>query len=75
MITPLERPLRRLVTVDGAPYVATFAPEGVHLTPKGRRKGVAVSWEDILAGGVELRSRLVGSLSPAQPRTAPRSKR
>jgi hypothetical protein len=64
MITPLERPLRRLVTVDGTAYVATFAPNGVRLTPKGHRKGVEVSWEDILAGGVALRSQLVGSLAP-----------
>jgi hypothetical protein len=62
MTTPLDRPLRRAVLIDGEPYVATLSAEGVKLTGKGRRKGVEVSWSQILTGEVALHSQLAASL-------------
>jgi hypothetical protein len=65
MITPLERPLRRLVTIDGKPYVVTLSPEGIRVVPKGRRKGSLIAWEDIVSGALALDAQLVGSLTHA----------
>ena len=63
MITPLERPLRRLVTIDGKPYVVTISPEGIRVVPKGRRKAPLIPWQDIVSGAVTLDAQLVGSLT------------
>jgi hypothetical protein len=66
MVTPLERPLRRAVLVDGKPYVVTLTPTGVRIVPKGRRKGQEVSWQDILSGETALQAQLVESLRNAK---------
>lgn len=51
MPLPLDRTLKREVVVDGAPYTVTVSPYGVKLVRKGFRKGRAVSWRALLAGG------------------------
>jgi len=58
MITPLDAPLRRAITIDGQPYVVTLTPAGVRIVKKGFRKGIEVSWQDILSGDVTLRAQL-----------------
>jgi hypothetical protein len=62
MTTALDRPLRRAVQIDGAPYVVTIHPDGVRIVAKGHRKGVEVTWQQILAGEVALHAQLAGSL-------------
>jgi hypothetical protein len=47
--TPLERPLSRERLLDGNPYKVVISPEGLRLTAKGRRKGIELSWETIIA--------------------------
>lgn len=66
-MTVLDRPLRRLVTIGGAPYVVRLTPEGVRVTPKGRRLGAEVSWEDLLSGALALDAQLAASLRRAAP--------
>ena len=51
MPLPLDRTLKREVVIDGAPYTVTVSPYGVKLVRKGFRKGRAVSWRALLAGG------------------------
>ena len=70
--------LRREVEVDGKRYVATLTPEGLRLVEKGRRKGIEITWKQILDGEVELHAQLAGSLArpaatqhDAAPTTAP----
>lgn len=67
MITVLDRPLRRQVTIDGQPYVVTISPEGVRVILKGRRKGPTIPWSDILSGAVTLDAQLIGSLAARSP--------
>jgi len=62
MVTPLNRPLRRGVTIDGEPYVVTLAPDGIRLVRKGRRKGMDIPWTDIVSGTLTLDAQLVASL-------------
>jgi len=64
MTTPLDRPLRRAVEIDGEAYVATMLPAGVRLVRKGRRNGVEVTWQQILTGDVVLHAQLAASLKP-----------
>lgn len=69
MITVLDRPLRRLVTIDGQPFVVTIAPDGLRVIPKGRRKGPTIPWQDIVSGAVTLDAQLIASLAPATSET------
>lgn len=64
MITVLDRPLRRLVNIDGQPYVVTIAPDGLRVIAKGRRKGPTIPWQDIISGAVTLDAQLIASLAP-----------
>ena len=62
MTTPLDRPLKRELDIDGQTYVLTIAPEGLKLVPKGKRKGHEVTWKDILSGQAALAAALDASL-------------
>jgi hypothetical protein len=75
MPTPLDRPLKREVTVDGAVYVLTLTPEGLHLAPKGKRKGVDLTWASMISGDAALASELRASverLGERKPAASPR---
>ncbi len=44
MATPLRGALRREVEIDGEPFTLVISAEGIRLTPKRFRSGVALSW-------------------------------
>lgn len=70
MTTPLDKELRRLVTVDGVDYTLVLDPNGFRLRGKGKRKPeVELSWRDLLSGEAAMTSALNASL---QPRPGPR---
>lgn len=58
MTTPLDRPLKRELLLDGKPYTVLIAPEGIKVTEKGKRKGQTFSWRDIISGDAALRRDL-----------------
>jgi hypothetical protein len=60
--TPLNKPIRRELELDGKLYTVTVSPGGVKVVPKGRRKGHEISWESLLSGEAELRHDLSMSL-------------
>lgn len=47
-MTPLDKPLKRELTVDGQDYTLTVHPDGLKLVEKGKRKGLELAWKDIL---------------------------
>ena len=49
MVTKLDKPIRREIQIDGEPYVLVIAPEGMRLTRKRFRSGLALSWRAVLA--------------------------
>lgn len=53
MATKLEKPLKREVQINDAPYMLTISPEGLKLVPKGKRNGIEVTWKSILGGSGE----------------------
>ncbi len=48
MTTPLDKTLKRGLTINEQAYVAAISPSGVKLTLKGRRNGVEMSWVELL---------------------------
>ena len=62
MMTPLDKPLRRELHIDGQPYTLTVAPEGLKLVEKGRRKGITLRWQDLVSGDAALATAVQASL-------------
>jgi hypothetical protein len=62
MATPLNKPVKRELELDGKLYTVTVSPAGVKVVPKGGRKGLEISWESLLSGEAELRRDLSMSL-------------
>lgn len=63
-MTPLDKPLRRALEIDGRPYTLTVDREGLKLTEKGRRKGLALRWSELVSGDAALATALQASLAP-----------
>lgn len=64
-MTPLQKPLKRLLTINGQDYVIVIAPDGLKLTPKGRRKGIELQWEALVNGEAALAVALQASVGQA----------
>lgn len=58
MTTPLDKPIRRELSLNGALYTVTISVDGVKIVPKGKRLGHEISWETLLSGDAELRRDL-----------------
>jgi hypothetical protein len=65
MATRLQKALKREIKVDGKPFVVTLAPDCLKLVGKGRRKGLELSWADLVSGEAALATALNASLDPA----------
>ncbi|URL59935.1 hypothetical protein IM816_07575 [Luteibacter flocculans] len=62
-MTPLDKPLKRELVVDGQAYTLTIDPDGMKLVAKGKRNGIALAWKDILSGDAGLAAALQASVS------------
>ncbi|HTU68555.1 MAG TPA: hypothetical protein VMF52_21630 [Steroidobacteraceae bacterium] len=61
-MTRLDKPLKREVKIKGKPHVITIDPDGLHLTRKGRRKGIDLRWSDLANGDAAMAVALNASL-------------
>ena len=66
MTTKLEKALKREIDIDGEPYIVTLSPEGLKVTPKGKRKGQELAWKDLISGEAALAVALNASLERAK---------
>ena len=62
-MTPLDKPLRRELDIEGEAYTLTIDPDGLKLVEKGRRKGIALSWQDLVSGDAAVARALQASLA------------
>ena len=63
MVTRLDRELRREIAVDGTAYIVTLSEGGLKVTLKGRRKGLELSWKDLVSGDAALATALNASVA------------
>ena len=63
----LSEPIKREVELDGQLYTVTIGPVGIHIAPKGKRKGHELSWRSLANGEAELNRDLVRSLTKREP--------
>jgi hypothetical protein len=61
-MTPLDKTLKRSLSIKGIEYVVTLSPESLKLTRKGRRLGLELKWADITSGESALAVALHASL-------------
>lgn len=61
-MTPLDRPLRRELHIDGQAYTLTIDPAGLKLAAKGKRKGLELRWTELVNGDAALAAALQASL-------------
>ena len=62
MATKLEKELKREIIVGETAYVIRIDPSGLKLTEKGHRKGIELSWKDLISGEAALATALNASL-------------
>jgi hypothetical protein len=63
-MTPLDKPLRREVTIDGEAYTLVVDPLGLKLVRRGHRKGREIHWRDIVNGDLAIATALNASVIP-----------
>jgi hypothetical protein len=61
-MTTLDRPLRRELQIADRRYTLTIDPTGLKLAERGHRRGVTLSWEDLLNGDAAIAAALKASL-------------
>ncbi|UGB39522.1 hypothetical protein [Frateuria soli] len=61
-MTPLDKPLKRELTIGDITYTLVIDPDGLKLTEKGRRRGVTLLWKDLVSGDAALATALQASL-------------
>jgi hypothetical protein len=62
-MTPLDKPLRRQVEIDGKPYTVTLDALGLKLTKRAHRNGVEFRWQDLVNGD----AAVAAALNAGQP--------
>ncbi|GGD37560.1 hypothetical protein [Pseudoxanthomonas indica] len=60
-MTPLDKPLRRELSVNDTTYTLVIDPTGLKLTEKGRRRGVELRWVELVNGDAGLAAALQAS--------------
>jgi hypothetical protein len=66
MATKLDKSLKRELELEGVSYMVAIAPEGLKITVKGKRKGIELSWKELISGQAALATALNASLEEAQ---------
>jgi hypothetical protein len=62
MATKLDKTIKRELDINGQPYMLSISPSGLKIVEKGKRKGVELSWEQVLRGDVAVSGDLADSL-------------
>jgi hypothetical protein len=71
-MTPLDKTLKRSITIKGSQYVITLSPSALKVTLKGRRLGIELRWPDLVSGESALAVALHASIGKFQSADAAR---
>ncbi|MBE1159683.1 hypothetical protein [Dyella acidiphila] len=47
-MTPLDKPLKRQIDIQGQPFTVTLDSTGIKITKKAHRNGFEVSWAELI---------------------------
>jgi hypothetical protein len=62
-MTRLDKPLRRELQIGELAYTLTIDLDGFKLVEKGKRKGLLLSWQELVSGDAALAAALRASLA------------
>ena len=62
-MTPLDKPLRRELEIDGRLYTLAIDQQRLKLTEKGHRKGLDLAWKDLVNGDAALATALQATMA------------
>jgi hypothetical protein len=65
-MTPLDKTLKRAISIKGDDYVVTLTPEALRISRKGHRLGVELNWVDLVSGETALAIALRASVGRFQ---------
>ena len=65
-MTPLDKPLKRALQINGRDYVISLDPQALKITEKGRRIGLELKWAEVVSGETALAVALHASLGRFQ---------
>jgi hypothetical protein len=74
-MTPLDKTLKRAISIKGDDYVVTLTPEALKISRKGHRLGVELNWVDLVSGETALAVALRASVGRFQQDSATPSKK
>jgi hypothetical protein len=69
MTTLLDKTVRREVRIGDRSYIVAISPLTLKLTPKGKRKGLELSWESLVGGDAALAAALNASIGTLEADT------
>ncbi len=78
MTTPLTKLVKRELKIKGHAYIVSMSPDGLKIALKGKRKGLELSWADLVSGDAALAVALNASIAASgqlQPARSPVRKR
>jgi hypothetical protein len=55
-MTPLDKPLKRQIDVEGQAFTVTLDATGIKITKKAHRNGIEVRWADLIKNDPEMAS-------------------
>ena len=55
-MTPLDKPLKRQIDVEGQAFTVTLDADGIKITKKAHRNGIEVRWADLIGNDSTLAS-------------------
>jgi hypothetical protein len=61
-MTPLDKPLRRQFALGETVYTITIDPSGLKVVQKGHRKGVELTWAELVSGDAGIAAALQASV-------------
>ena len=74
-MTELNSALNRELMIGKATYRLTITPQGFKLVLKGKRKGLEMTWHDLVSGDAAMAVALRASLNAPTARAGTRSKK
>jgi hypothetical protein len=74
-MTPLDKTLKRAISIKGDDYVVTLTPEALKISRKGHRLGVELNWVDLVSGETALAIALRASVGRFQQDSVTHTKR
>jgi hypothetical protein len=74
-VTPLDKTLKRAMTIDGQQYVITLSRDALKIARKNHRLGIELRWADLISGDTALAAALRASIGRLEDRPPLAAKR